>query len=721
MRFLAAVLALSFCVIASAQDFTKPVTYTARAIPLRLVLDALIKQGGVKLKVTADMEEEPLILKVKDVPLKSVMDKMADVFAADWVDHNGFWRLERSEEKIAKLKESIILARTKAIEHSFEELRASEAKYPALTSTSSDLLVGSLYSSAKKYQAGESVDDTASLDLYAQTPIARFTRRVLLAMDPRELASIPIGHRAVFSTKPNAVQQGLPEGTTALFKQFDNDFALFNESLQKVVPANERGLMAGFSMVSKKPVARVIISNQPFPGDETLSLEIRLVDENGDEIVEGSQNLGTTIEDWVGGQYDYAKLRQEAQKTGFELGPIAKEIAPHTGPASNNLRVLPKEVVDILLDPVRHDPLSIATSDLLIGAADLEKENLIALPSDNCEYYALNSSRMGKTSLAAFRAVAERQANVSIESGDGWLVVKPHDPVATALERIPRAALQTFLTDVVTQGYISLDSAANLLASGSMELRDDLATREAGYLHPGAESHALGGMPGMVRFFGALSDQQRDGASRGTLKLHMSDFDNDQRAIATSMVYDAFNQMQQFYEQPDPSLSSNPHLIDRTDFLPDGLTTDMVVEVSDASTSAAFVDQTQYSGGNYVSAIPQDVLAQFLAQSEHPDLFPITNPSKINGLKGGTQRRVTITLKQGNKVISQSINEDHPSDGMMMTIDQYIASLPKDDREKLEAAIATIVSRMQQMHRNPVNNAPAPTQGGQKPPTQEAA
>src|SRR5205823_5504627 len=103
----------------------------------------------------------------------------------------------------------------------------------------------------------------------------------------------------------------------------------------------------------------------------------------------------------------------------------------------------------------------------------------------------------------------------------------------------------------------------------------------------------------------------------------------------------------------------------------------------------------------------------FLAQTQHPELYGITNPINVTGIGAGTQRLLTLKVLDTGKSVQDSAEERHPPD-KMLPVDQFLASLPQAQREKIETDIATEVG-LRQQYRGA--QPPAPV-GAPKPPSQ---
>src|SRR3569832_729547 len=83
--------------LAECQDLSRHITYSARATALQTTLKQLSKQAGVELQCSQDLANEPIILRLNDVPTKEVMDKIAEVTAGEWIKLPKAIELRRSD------------------------------------------------------------------------------------------------------------------------------------------------------------------------------------------------------------------------------------------------------------------------------------------------------------------------------------------------------------------------------------------------------------------------------------------------------------------------------------------------------------------------------------------------------------------------------------------------------------------------------------------------
>jgi len=669
-------------VVSFGQDLSAPIDYTTKAKPTRLVLDDLSKLAKVKLQADRPLEEEPLIVRVRQVPLQTLMDKMADVYAADWVDHHGYWQLERSDEKTAAIKKRLLDKRTQAFQDSIDALVQLEKSNPPLDAAHAQILAegfaneivpnGGLTTTAESYVA------------QSQLPSMRLAIKVVAAMDARELAAIPINTRVVYSSSPNAMQRALPHIDPKDIQEFISEQQIFHEAAQKVhAPENSEMIRFGIDSgpVTAKPT-RLLCTTQT-AGNE-LILQFAMYDEKGNQIMTDSEELGEPWKQRLARRAERIKIR--AENDGYALSPLVIEMSSASQHRSKNPKPISDELRKALLDVGHHDPLSFATSDILINGGEHDNLNVIAVADDEVEQLAeyAAAAQTGKTSLQKFSTYFPG-TETTIETTDGWVVVKPIDPVETASGRFPRPALQDYLNSVVTNGYASLEDRAKLAASASRNTPSNWPDIVTPLLLNSADSSSFVSLDGL-RLYGTLSDEQQSAIHSGPLVLRPSDLGDDQKAMIGDIVFnDFFGWINDTGDRNGPALNSN----EPTDVLPNGLTSETTVSF-ETKEEDVFFTEDQYTGRTFLSVHPMDQLSYMLLSTKKPELTHFVSLFRTTGFKSGKQRTVKIKVHLNPRYYAeQDLSENHPADGAAMDVDAFIASLPEDVRKKVLAEMAT--------------------------------
>lgn len=703
MRMHAAVLALLTASFASAQDLSKPVDYTSRALPFHTVLLDLSKQSGVKLEAEDTMQNEPLILRLNRVTLKDAMDKIAEVFQADWVDHQGFFRLERAPEKIRAIEKAVHDDRVARFKASLADLVAEQAKNPPLDDKNAPDFV-SLYTKSFGQGSGGS-DRRLRFAMQSRLPSMRLAVQILQRMDPVTLADLPTNTRVVFSTSPNSMQLPLPEIDPALIEQYKVSQLALSKAL-KVLTDEQRqtlyDLAGNFDAPAGSP-AKIIAYTMPYQGPRILSLDFQVIDEKGNLMGEDMEALGTPFNAQMDARQKQALLRAEAVKDGFELGPVAKELADRTG-SSTGQRPLVKFAVDALLVPTQQDPLSFATCDTILTSAARLNSNAIFLCDDRTESFALSAGRAGKTSLEAFQGVLSTSSGEQVNVDNGWIEGRPMDPLQIAESRIPRQPLEDLIRQSYEKTYVTIDQIADFWYRLPKVADAWYGIPQIGWLIENQAAYPLYAQADTARIYGSLSPVQRDtAATKAGLVLAAGQMTSDQSELLKAFTFNGEKEVKDANGQLSYG-GVGQHLIERTELMPDGIPPDAVLKVT-AVTKLAFYTHVTNDNYSFVYPANAEEVAGHLARRQHPELFKDWQPDTADSFQLGNTRTITLTLKAPGIEVSDSVTENQPPMGPPVPIGKLLETLPDGLRKEVQDKLNALLQKRQQK----MSSEPTPT------------
>lgn len=716
MKHLAILSALLFAPCALAQE--KSITYTAAARPLAEVVDALAKQSGLKLKVDTDIEDEPLILHLQEVPAKEAMDKIADVFASDWVDHKEYLRLERSEKKVAKLRDEWLRHRAQAIKASLNDLVKLGSSYPKLDDKNAEALVDEIVQNENPKPGANREAWVANLfKAGTKSPAHRLFLKILARLDPMEIAKIPKGGRVVFSTNPTRMQRAMPDLAESDIAAFVADRKVLAAAFQRVLPNKEdrERSRLHYSLHMDRQPAQILVALEAYGDTKEISATLNVLDAKGRLVSSADATLGIGYEETLSRQRLFTKLFVEASKKGFELGPIGKEIARRVGPGDvTQIRPLSKPALDAVLSPATIDPLSIATSDTLLKGSELAGiANVVALVPDSVETWARVASEPGKTSLDVFLEGTQSDDDVQVEQTEDWLILMPSSPEAAAESRIPRGPLQEFLRKAYQAQRVSIEDACSLAASlPGRDLRE--VARATRLFLPTNAMMVLYTPAPILELYGLLTPEQREAAKNGDVTVRIANLPKEAGTAASQVFY--MNTFVQFGEAGKPIIAdeeNNLLLSERTYVVPNGLSASDAVVFRDVVEPAPFVTYALPSGSTYQAVSAPEEMSEYLAPYRRPDLYPGFVPDQtIHGVRMGTERTLHISVRsqEGFETTTQ-LSESFPGDGVLSPIDKYLDLLTPEQRLDMEKKIAAVVEAKSKLAKSP-GEASQPT----KPP-----
>ncbi len=99
-------LAVLFLVLSGPQqagkNLTEKVSFSVPAARLENLLPELGKAVGVPMEAETATKDEVVLVRVKDMPLQTLMAKIAEVSGAEWEEKQGVYRLGRSIDLLRK-------------------------------------------------------------------------------------------------------------------------------------------------------------------------------------------------------------------------------------------------------------------------------------------------------------------------------------------------------------------------------------------------------------------------------------------------------------------------------------------------------------------------------------------------------------------------------------------------------------------------------------------
>lgn len=667
-------IAILFLIAAAVVAPCQTITYTTRAEPLSRALADISAAAKKKLICSNDIENEPIILKLNQVPLKTVMDKIALVTAGEWVQQSDGPLLQRGKEADAEHHQ--------ALKSRADDLEAAIDKELA---ANTDLQIADQDAADRVFATNQKDLNGISLLFYGRAQ--RLILQIVKKIDPSEIVDVPDGTRLVWSNKPNANQKQLPEVDDLVSAFIDSQNLLDNAIPRSSLPdSTKKMLEQHFSPASGNP--SLIIFSIDYGMSSNHSASLNLYDDSGDLIAGYAANISGGF-DFTSHRKKEQAVRQKAEQ-GIRLGPQAEEIVPYIlSPTIRPSRPLSDEVQNLLATPTTADPLSIATSDLVLGFADQDNVNVAYIPTDLGESWAYIASRGGLADLPLFEQVLQRANETQVTEDDAWMIGKPTDPIAATQERISRPALETFVKQMLDKKYVDTYDIADLAQSGTMITQPVLATYDVQVL-VGTNTQLWGWRSDwdIKAFLATLNGDQRNAAAQGTLTLDPSQLGRDQTDLLLDWALMAGTL--QFAPAPPvqpPALPAPPPPMaignEPTVTLADGFPLGTRFEITDRLTTMYHLPTTGEDFDDSPCTIED--LARYAVQAQHPDP---TNDLHydFNSIGIGQERTIDIRAILPNTLqVDDAIDEHRPPLNRLKMAD-LIAGLSPDDRAKFDAA-----------------------------------
>lgn len=436
---------------------------------------------------------EIAFVSLADPTLQEGMDVLAALVYGEWKFENGVYTLKRTTAAAIELEaaERDIAALKMKIKDVAESLRQ-----PTWTQESAKAYAEAQYKMQQEslkrvqFQGGGSRPKFRIMGSSAEGPTQQLMSEVISGLDARILYGLPLGSRAVYSTRPNRMQQALRTSIAKPLQDFNRQNADIYDEVKRNPPpdlgADISGSL-GFPSFRTADISKAnVIVNRGF--DKRFSVGIQLVGPSGEEIDQFSCQLvvqRNTSQPVI----EPEKPRAQEPDVQIATSPIAKEFFGYLkefglfggyksvvtaligdeseqsginsktvrfgdGPSVRNISPSPA-LLEILSDPSTTDPLTILLPELfteIYGKSDYAA----LVPDLTWEYLAAYAGGPLMKSQV-LQSIGYECETVEI---DGKTIVRPVQPLRTENSRANRAAMRDFISATNAKGAARLSDIA---------------------------------------------------------------------------------------------------------------------------------------------------------------------------------------------------------------------------------------------------------------------
>ncbi len=568
---------LAISSVAFADELDTKVTFKSVAQPLKSVIATVSKDSGVQLTVPGFLGSEPVIVKVDNVTLREFMANVAECLGGEWQRSGTSYQLaytsrhetaEWARTQLAMLPkiiaEQVRIAKELGVMGPYNR---EQARIQAERESQNQNRIGELHN-ANELAAPASI-------LQVTTPGLYCLQKIVASLDPKVLVQLPSDTRTVFSTNPTAMQRSLPGPASLALNEYARLHAIYlAERAALPQPKRAENEIVMFGQSANKPMnsplgkALLIVFRN---GSNSISFSLMIADQKGNIVSQSNlfMNLRETSSSSVPStgtetpiafsdsakqhstliQYAPANSNSDifvlslggSRRTRQSVGvAIALDgTAPSAAPTAKP--VVTPEWRAKLLSPDKFDPLSFAVSEALLGAADEQKSNLIAIVPD---YAATRlASRVHQTlSPTQLFQIVSSTLDSEVMSKDGWTVVRPLDPIQTRLTRPSRIATSNLIQTIAKEGRLGLDTLAYYLQSQNAKyVSGGFVDRYCGLIVSESRSRFLKGAQQdfeLTKLWGSLDPLRRRQLMDGG-KLELRLLGPNQRTLIHSLVFDS--------------------------------------------------------------------------------------------------------------------------------------------------------------------------------------
>lgn len=584
------------------------VTLKVPATSAATILATVGRDTGLKFELQPRFRDMPLVVSVRDVPLSDFLTNLAIALHVELQPTDDGYRLERPVRWQADMEAAKLSLAADQWAKTIARHQAQQAKYP----WSPEQAVKSL-KQLKDWFAGRRKGTGPAGPLPSDIePSARLLTRLLSAIGASELAKLEGQDAVTFSSTPRGTDRPMPPGFADYLTDYGREAGM--NPPKSPVPDHPSNLEVDSEVVAtlnsiEGKVRRVELSIR----GGTASLVML-----GDSPGEMDQATITRFE--PGNAVPTPpNLPTYDGLTPLKPSPLAMEMVQMAssdpdasngneddvldqGPSPDASFEPSRELLDLLLNPETHDPLSVLSSDVILHYADERHLNVIVeLEDGDADPTAFELDENGLYDpTACLDWMLDGEPN--LVTNPDWLVLHPTDLLSGEANHIPRVALGKYARASWKSGF-SLATDVELATSLSPEQQrqvDLLSLPVEGLLQLVFGEHQWPSI-NACNFIGSLTPIQRT-ALNGGQSLRIATLTADQRQRLTRWVFDPSDSMISTLNDGGGGSPSRPESMG--DVLPVGLPNDAWVKF------ATIRKPGFYGDGSMVSA--REVAIQYL-------------------------------------------------------------------------------------------------------------
>lgn len=669
----------------------KKISFVRDAGRAKVVLAELSKQAGVSLETSPQTQDEILVIALKDVPLKTAMDRIAEAVHGTWKTEKDAYRLIRTPEQTKAEEAEAWRKRLNQVKSALQRRRKdAEGEF---SEAEAKRLAGEMRGWAKAMkETTEPYRVFQRLHAMDQRgPMGRMVSRIVEAIDPADIARMENDERIVYSTRPTRMQRQLPNssGFAAAFYQDQKVWAetLQNNPVEPVVRDGtpwHMGTLGNYQQVFAATPQKIVLSLRKLP---TGDLYMMMMAADGAGKYLGFAN--TYLDLATGDLFADAQAPLPTEDADLKIPEAVKELGAAISTRSTGQGSLPTPILQRLARPDQEDPLALFVSPLLRIAAETEGANLVANLPDLLPLDTL----MPQAKLTRERYLRRLdQLGLRIQRANGWWIGQPKEPYRARRIRADRSVLATVLKSIVTNGRASLDDRALMASRLAPNTVNTLPRNLVSLvLRPGQETDLRD--EELLKFYGALDTAEKNRLRQG-------------------LTYAALNpkareELAKFIYNSEPKITADPTKetreamrtilmsslgSDTTESLPDGIPVDTQITLADLDADVIFAPGGVQGKMPYAPrSLSVDELALAMYMSDNRALFRAKDWSVEPPIPGkfrmGRRRNVDLAFRFTPALSFRgSLRESSPPADQEITFDD----LPAPFKQKLNERIAAI-------------------------------
>ena len=642
--------------VAGALAQEKTVTYASLGGPAKRVLADLSNQAGIKLTTNVQTESDYLFVNVTDVPLPKLLEKIAWTLAASWKKDGDAYMLVRTDSDRAAAEKAARAREMGAFAAGIRLRNEKMAKQGAFTEAKAEELARSM-SNLVKGATANNRDGTyfnSMAKLTKQAPASRALSRLISQFTAAELTDLPDNFQVVYSTKPTAMERSLGGAGTSALNAFNRENALWFDAARRtnLQPFRDGDVIYNDSSIpnpnEESTASRLVLVVSKIASVRgVIEFRLLVVDAAGKVVGQSTEILASE---------DVDSFEEESKTTGGEAVIDLSADDRQFQEFDANGKVDPA-FLQKLLDPVNHDPLSIAAAPVFREYAKVAKQDVVANLAD---MELTVGSMAGRNKLPA-RLFAKVQRLFCEEQREGsWVTWRPGDFMKSRAETANRKYLGEFLRRHTQPNGLTFEEKAywafrlpskdrtfqmaNSLAQ--MVRRAVSGTQDSDYYDPR-----------FLKLYGSLTTEQRNALRKGGLPASMLNDEQSQGLL--ELAYGVGARLELSEEPGKHMLRYSEVAVLPTEALPNGIPAQTTITLIDQSQEVIFVKSTE-NGGRATFQTQMAYNAETAAwerfSATRPDLYPWVRQMGTKDFEKVLYgKEVTFTFKiQFTPTVSQS-------------------------------------------------------------------
>jgi hypothetical protein len=666
-------------------DLNQKVTLDMRAVQGVTLMRELSRKTGISFEAHNAAATDRYLVTVRDVPLKQLMDKLAEAETGVWLNAgDNQFRLVRDRAKIEKEQKDDRETSIKQYSEVLEKCRKDLGQLAEFSPDNANEVASKINHLGPPPNDG--VDASGYWqqvnDLEQQLPMQRFVEKVVLDFTPEQLADMPARIRTVYAVNPTAMQLPLPSDATDAISELVKEQQCWEEALTKYLPnrGNEQlhgGLRTGGRSAQ---ISNAMLSFDKPADNGDIMVSLRLLDARGHVLGSSGIFIGPPNPPEPSSKPSPPPKPEPPiplSKSDIEMAMLFKNTDWR---GTNISSAVSESIRRAIVSPTKFDPLNTFVTDIIEGFAASHKQNVVAVLDDRLTRIlsdAVTEKGFDPRQIDRVTLVGAQ----GFDFGSGFFDMWEGRPARSDKSNCNRALLEEMIAGSISAGHLTVKLAANYAAPLERFRDSHIAEVYVAALFGPAGANALTSNNSyLLRLYGLLDDVPRNGD-----KVALAGITGEAGELLNLLIFGINSRLDVQLPPPTPEELRDP-LYGHTDFseptiaLGDGVPIRSYVAIDPASDRVIIADvqYPTYHPGRQL--FEPKALASISVDSEND-----RNGTKVRGMVAADRDLVKFYFKFTNTV-SMTMQLSYYMTTSQQTAD--INALPDDVRRALLDAMS---------------------------------